>query len=301
MKLGWSLKAFLMAYSAGFILCFYAVYNIIVYLFRNPNAGILLALALGLTVRYKFYAPVGESLLAMVPLILLLGWLSKPKVIFSSWPAWADVAVGIFLGALLLTSHPFVTVGAALGIGFLFIYHREWRNVRLWIVSLVTGALLLKVFVLGERNAYEAERANRMEEAWTVLSNLQDYYISEVILRYFDTQYTFPFLIFLLSLGLLVAMRRYWTAIYLTVSFLVVLAIIIVMHAYMTSNIYNLLDGYMSNLGFIWALPLAYHWVTEKKPWMLLTICALLIFSLFRISDSKNFLSETTSLYPYCA
>ncbi|MEO0875344.1 MAG: hypothetical protein AAFY48_12130, partial [Bacteroidota bacterium] len=44
MKLGWSLKGVIMAYSAGIVLCYYAAYNIIVYLFRNPQAGILLAL-----------------------------------------------------------------------------------------------------------------------------------------------------------------------------------------------------------------------------------------------------------------
>ncbi|MEL6657083.1 MAG: hypothetical protein AAFN81_07170 [Bacteroidota bacterium] len=295
MKLGWSLKGVIMAYSAGIVLCYYAAYNIIVYLFRNPQAGILLALALGLTVRYKFYAPVGESVVAMAPLILFAAWLTKPKDAFERWPAWLDVGVGIGLGLLLLGSHPFITISTAIALGFILLWQREWLNPRFWIISLVTGGLLLKTYVFIERNAYEAERANRLLEAWSVITNLNDYYISSIIWRYFDTQYTFPLVIFLLSLGLLIWHKRLLAAIYVLLSFLAILAIVMVTHAYMTSNIYNMVDGYLGHLGFIMGLPLAFHWVTEKRPWMLVIISGLLVFSLFRISDSKRFFQERLS------
>ena len=289
LKLGWSLKAVLIAYSAGFILFYYAAYNLVAHVFRNPAAGILLALSLGLTVRYKFYGPVGEVVLALVPLVIFLAWLSKPKDAFKSWPAWADVSVGVGLGAMLLTSHPFITIATAMGLGFLLIWQREWLNPRFWITSLATGGLLLKQFVFAERNAYEAERANRLNEAWEVLSNLNDYYISEVIWRYFDTQYALPFVVFSLSIVGLIWTKRIGAALYILLSFAVLLAVVIVMHAYMSSDIFIMLDGYLGHLGFVWGLPLAFHWVQEKRPWMLVIISGLLIFSIARLADTRRF------------
>lgn len=292
MQLGCSLKTALMAYSAGFILFYYAGFLIVNHLFRNPQAGILLALALGLTIRYKFYAPVGEVVLSIVPMVILLAWLSKPKAHFEDWPAWKDILVGLALGGLLLGAHPFITVATAVGLGFLLIWQKEWKNPRFWIIGIVTGGLLLNKFALGKRNAYEAERADRLGEAWEVLSNLSDYHVSTVIMRYFDTQYIFPFLIFLACLVGLLMLRRIGLVLYVFFSFLVVLAIVVVMHAYMSSNIFIMIDGYLAYLGLVWALPIAYHWVSERKVWMLITIAALMVFSLARIVDTKRFFQQ---------
>lgn len=292
MKLGGSLKAVLIAYSAGFILFYYAAYAVIVHLFRNPKAGILLAFALGLTVRYKFYGPVGEVVLSMVPLCLLSGWMSKPKDVFAKWPAWLDVAIGLLLGCFLLTGHPFITISTALSIGFLLLWQKEWRNPRFWLITLGTGILLFVKFVLEEHNDYEAERASRMEEAWTVLSNLSDYHISSVLLRYFDMQYHLPFIVFIICLISLVFAKRIGIALYALLSFLVVLAVVVIMHAYLTSHIFIMLDGYLAHLGLFWGLPIAMYWVSEKRPWMLLLIGGLLVFSLARIHDSRAFFAK---------
>ncbi|MGH1433349.1 MAG: hypothetical protein ACRBG0_02715 [Lewinella sp.] len=291
-KLGWSLKAVLMAYSAGFILFYYAAYNIIVYLFKNPQAGLFLALSLGLSMRYKFYGPVGEVVLSIVYMALLLGWLTKPKDKFSHLNMWLDVLVGIAIASLLHTAHPFITITTTISLGFVLIFQKEWRNLRFWATSIYTGVLLLFSFVLVERNAYEADRADRLSEAWEVLENYNDYYISEVIYSYFDAQYVLPFVVFLVSLILLLFSKRFFSALYLSLSFLILLGIIIVMHAYLSSKILIMLDGYMVHLGVIWALPLAFHWGRERQRWMVPTITLLLIFSLARINDSKVFFQE---------
>lgn len=288
-KMGCSLKTVLIAYSAGFIVFYYVAFLIVVHLLRNPQAGILLALALGLTLRYKFYAPVGEVVLSIVPIAILLAWLSKPNTVTKSWPAWADIGVGVFLGLLLLGAHPFAIVGTAIGLGFLMIWQKEWQNVRFWITGIVVGALLFWKFALGERNAYEAERANRLGEAWEVLSNLSDYYVSDVVMRYFDTQYAFPLIVLLICLISLIYLRRIGLVLYVLFSSLVALAVVIVMHAYMSSDIFIMIDGYLAYLGFVWALPIAYHWVSERRMWQFLLVGALLIFSLVRIENTKQF------------
>ena len=228
----------------------------------------------------------------MVPLVLLLGGLSKPRSNFTHWPAWADIGVGILLGAVLLITHPFITITTALALGFLLLWQKDWRNPRFWVISLSTGGLLLAKFVLAERNAYEAERASRLLEAWEVLSHLPDYHISSVIWRYFDTQYALPAAIFGLCLISLVVQRRWGVALYTLLSSLVLLALIVLTHAYLSTDIYIMLDGYLAHLGLLWGLPLAYHWTSSKQPWALLLIAALLTFSLVRISDSRKFFQE---------
>lgn len=291
-KLGWSLKAVLMAYSAGFILFYYAAYNIIVYLFKNPQAGLFLALSLGLSMRYKFYGPVGEVVLSIVYLALLIGWLTKPKDKFTGLTAWLDILIGVGIASLLNTAHPFITVSTTICLGFVLIFQKEWKNPRFWAISIYTGVLLLFSFVLVERNAYEADRADRLGEAWKVLEHFNDYYISEVIYGYFDTQYALPFVVFLGSLAFLVFSKRFFTTLYLSFSFLVMLGIIIVMHAYLSSKIFIMLDGYLVHLGLIWALPLAFHWGQQRQRWMAPVLAFLLIFSLARINDSKAFFQE---------
>ena len=288
-KLGWSLKAVLMAYSAGFILFYYAAYNVIVYLFKNPLAGLFLALSLGLTMRYKFYGPVGEVVLSIVYLALLIGWITKPKDKFTGLHPWLDILIGIGIASLLATAHPFITITTTICLGFVLIFQKEWKNPRFWIISIYTVALLLFSFVFVERNAYEADRADRLNEIWKVLENYNDYYISEIIYSYFDTQYALPFIVFLVSLVLLAFSKRFFSALYLSLSFLVLLGIIIVMHAYLSSKIFIMLDGYLVHLGVIWALPLAFHWGQKQQRCMVPTLAFLLIFSLARINDSKAF------------
>lgn len=291
-QLGWSLKAVLIAYSAGFILFYYAAYNLLVYLFRNPQAGLFLALALGLSMRYKFYGPVGEIVLSIVYLSLLIGWLTKPVARFQKLPPWADVAIGILIATLLVTSHPFVTISAIITLGFVLLYQKEWVNPRFWITSIYTGIILLYNFAFTERNAYEAERTDRLGEAWQVFSHYQDYYIFRIIYQYFDAQYALPFIAFLLSLVLLFFAKRYLTVIYLSLSFAVLLSIVIILHAYLNSNIYIMLDGYLVHLGLVWALPMAFYWGNKQKKWMMLTLAVLLVFSLARIADSKAFFQK---------
>jgi hypothetical protein len=291
-KLGGSLKVVLMAYSAGFILFYYAAYNIIVYLFRNPAAGLFLALSLGLSMRYKFYGPVGEIVLSIVYLALLLGWLTKPKQRFSTLPAWLDVFIGLGIASLLTTAHPFISITTAMGLGFVLIFQKEWKNLRYWITSAYTLVLLLFTFALSEQNAYEAQRIDPFKEAWQVLCHFEDYYLSEVLLRYFDTQYALPFVVFLISLVLLVIKKRYFVALYLGFSFLLLLSIIFVMYAYLGADIFIMLDGYLVHLGVIWALPLAFHWQQEQQRWMVPVLAFLLLFSLARINDSKAFFQQ---------
>ncbi len=291
-KMGGSLKVVLMAYSAGFILFYYTAYNIIVYLFKNPQAGLFLALSLGLSIRYKFYGPVGEVVLSIVFLALLLGWLTKPKQRFSHLPAWLDVLIGIGIASLLLTAHPFITITTTISLGFVLLFKKEWKNPRFWIISYYTLVLLLYTFAFAGNNAYEAQRVDPFKEAWQVLSHFQDFYLSEVLYRYFDTQYALPFVVFLISLVLLSIQKRYFVALYLFLSFLLLLSIIFVMYAYLGTDIFIMLDGYLVHLGVIWALPLAFHWGQERQQWMVPALAFLLLFSLARINDSKAFFQE---------
>lgn len=292
LKMGCSLKTFLIVYSASFILFYYMVYNIIVYVFKNPQAALFLALALGLSIRYKFYGPVGEVVLSIPLLALLAGWLSKPKEYFKNLNPWLDTLIGCGLATLLTTGHPFITIGTAIFLGFHLLYHKKWTNIPFWVTSIYTGGLLYYKFIFVQRDAYETERIDRLAEAGKVLYNLDDYYITEVVARFFSTDYFLAFAAFIAVLVVLFINRRWLIAIYMSISFLVVLAVVVVMHAYISSDIFIMLDGYMAHLGLVWAIPLAFVFGKENKPWIALSFAVLMAFSLFKIYNSHTFFSE---------
>ncbi len=147
-------------------------------------------------------------------------------------------------------------------------------------------------FVFVTRNAYEAERINRMADTLSILTHAQDYYAYEVIMRFFDTQYHFAFLAFIGSIIFLVWIKRGIVALYLSISFIAVLAVIFVMHSYLSSNIFIMLDGYLAYLGLVWAIPLAFVIGKENRVWTVLLLSCLMLFSLDRIRQKHTFFSN---------
>lgn len=292
LKAGCTLKTFLIVYSAAFILFYYLVYNIIVYVFRNPQAALFLALALGLSIRYKFYGPVGEVVLSIPLLALLAGWLSKPEEYFKNIKLWLDILIACIIATFLITGHPFITIGTIIFLGFHLLYHQKWTSVVFWVTSLYTGVVLYFKFIFVQRDAYETERLDRLAEAEKVLYNLDDYYISGVVTRFFATEYFLAFAAFIAVLIYLIVKRRWFVSLYMSISFLVVLAVVVVMHAYISSDIFIMLDGYMTHLGLIWAMPLAFVFGKENKSWIAPSFAILMAFSLFKIYDSHTFFHE---------
>ena len=70
LKLGSSLKVFLISYSVSFALCNYVICIIILYVYKNPKMALGLLLATILSYTYKFFYPVSEIHSTIAPLFL---------------------------------------------------------------------------------------------------------------------------------------------------------------------------------------------------------------------------------------
>lgn len=291
-KSEFSLKAVLMIYSASFILYFYLIYVFIAHLFRNPLAGIFLALSLCLSMRYKFYGPVGEVVLSIGLLALLIGWVTRPAERFGKLPVWADLGIGMALASLLFTGHPFIAVSTAIFFGFDLLHRKRWKEWPFWVLSLYTGLILFLKMQFDASNEYTQMRLNRLSDIKEVIANLPDLYITNRLLWYFDTEYVFPFTVFIVTLIWLWLQGRRWLSLYLFTAFWALLGLILLMHNYLSGPIYIMLDGYLSHLGILWALPIAFCCLPERRWWMMVLVAVLLLFSLDRIKNKHRFFRE---------
>ncbi|MEL6721549.1 MAG: hypothetical protein AAFP82_22820, partial [Bacteroidota bacterium] len=162
MKLGWSLKAVLIVYSMSFMLLFYGIYNLIVYGFRNVEGGLFLALAVSLTIRYKFYAGISEVFFSLALAALLIGWLTKNRDLFHRLTAWQNLLVGIILVLLLTTGHPIIILPVLSFFAFDICYNNRWKDLYNWgLVAFSVGVFYYRFSkIQTDTGSYESNRFN---------------------------------------------------------------------------------------------------------------------------------------------
>lgn len=292
-KMGASLRTVLLIYSASFILFYYLIYLLIVYGFRQAKVGLFLALALCLTMRYKFYGPVGEVILSIGSVALLLGWLWRGEVLSHLSARWNYMLSFVLMVILILTGHPFAALSMLFVMGFHWISTRNWWDAEFWIM-MGTALLLLgrKYLSLQQEGSYEAGQMDNLQEGVKILGNFQDYYVFDRIIYFLDTEYTFPFAIFCLCLLLLMYKRKWLLVVFILLSHIGMLAAIMVSFSYLNDPIYILLDGYLTHLGVIWALPMVYVLLEEQRVWSLALMVLLLGFGLDRIHGKRIFFQQ---------
>lgn len=293
---GGSLQAVLMTYSASFILLHYLIYCTIVYGFKNPKGGLFLALACTLTVRYKFYGPVGEVMLGIPFVVLVLSWLMSESY-QAKGRRILKISISIFCSAFLLITHPFPMV--TLGFCWLIwmVYSQRWRITYEWILPLSWVILWgIKLGSQGVGTSYEAGRIDQLLEAKKVLANLNDYYVWGRLGWYLDVHYWVPMLLFIGALGYLFFQKKIWTAVSSIIGFVVITAMTIVLFSYLGGPIYILLDGYLAHLGVIMALVLILSLGHLRAWWVAGIFVFLLIFSVDRIKGTHHFFTQREAL-----
>lgn len=289
---GASLAVVLMGYSLAFILFYYLIYLVITHGFKNPVGGLLLALALTLTVRYKFYGPVGEVVIGIAIGALVLGWLSSPAYVRQG-KRLIKILVALALSAIMLITHPFPMI--TLGLSWLLweIYSGRWKLWHEWLVPLGWGLMWgLKLLRKGVGTSYEQERLDRINEATTVLGNLGDYYIWDRFVWYLNAHYTLTVILFAGLLVYLAWRGRWGLAILSALCFAALAGVVIVLHAYLSAPIYIMLDGYMSHLGFLMAVVFALVLGQKRQLGAVLILIVLLAFSLDRIRGMHRFFAD---------
>ncbi|MEZ5043232.1 MAG: hypothetical protein R2828_25275 [Saprospiraceae bacterium] len=297
-KAGASLKTILMTYSVSFILFYYLIFNAIVYLVRQPKVGLFLALSLCLSMRYKFFGPVGEVILSIGLLALLLAWANRDRSQFPRLPRWGSLVIGLALmGLVVFAGHPFAAIAAFTILGFDLIQQKRWKDRESWaMIALGVLGYGRKYLDLQGDGSYEAGQMDNLQESLHMLTHFQTYYIFDRIRWFFETEYAFPFVVFLAAVGWLFWKRKWLLGLFIIASHVLLLAAIMVAYAYLNDPIYILLDGYLAHLGMIWSLPIIFVIVQQQRIWSLLLVVVLLGFGLDRIHHKRLFFQERMAI-----
>jgi len=298
MKLGFSLKTILIIYSMSFMLLFYGIYNLIVYGFKNVEGGIFLALAVSLTVRYKFYAGISEVFFSLALAALLIGWLTKNRDQFHRLTAWQNLLIGMLLVLILTTGHPIIILPVLSFFAFDVCYNKRWKDLYNWgLIAFAVGVFYYRFSkIQGDTGSYESNRFNNAFTNLEEFNNLFELKVWEIIQWYFETQYAFPIVICLISVIILIARKHILSSLVLILSTIALLAMIIVTYSYLNGKIYAMIDGYVGLIGIVLAIPIFYVVLKSKHRFVsIFIITALLVFNLHRIYGTREFFQNRQS------
>lgn len=299
-KMGWSLKTFLIVYSASFLVLHYLIYNIIVYVFRNAEAGIFLALCMCLTTRYKFYSGISEIYFSLVLVAFLIAWLTKQKDLFPKLQAWQNLLIAMFLVWLGSTSHPIIVVPILAFMGFDLLYHNRWKDGWNW--GLIAGILALFAyrFKAMQNNSYEANRVGNAWSQWQAIYTPTEFRSWHIIKYFLETQYAIAAVVFLILVGVLLWQRKWLSGLFLLLCTFLMLLLVFVTYSYLTTDSYFMIDGYLGLIGVVWSLPILFVVLRSQRHWLALILSVtLLSFSLHRIYSTHEFFTARLAYLNY--
>lgn len=296
-KAGADLPTILQLYSLSFVLFYYLIFIIIVHGFKNPLGGIFLMLAMVLTLRYKFYAPVGEVVIALSTIGLLAGWVTKNKEHFKWLPQWANWLVGCLIIFFISKTHPFAYFSTLIVLGFVIVFFRRWKDLPLWGMVLFALGSMFMTYRQISQDGYETGRAAPIFNAVEILSEFTELYSWNRVFWYFDTEYALPLAVFLFSLIFMAVKKKWFSSLYLLLCFSALVAVIVVTYSYLDTPIYLMIDGYMAHIGVILALPITFFLLSSKRPVWVALVCLLLIFSFDRIRNKRKFYQERQAYF----
>ncbi len=253
-KLGGSLRTVLSVYSVTAFVFFYAIFNIIHYYLKEHWHGLLLILALILTMRYKHYAGHTEITCAIAVAILAFSWVStEVERIKSPLIYWGGLTL---IASLLYVIHPIIVVPLMMMFGANVLYHNRWSDLKNWAsIGLLLFAFVLKFYFEVFNNEYESGKVSKLNYFFDIIEKPSDYQvIFSLIKEYLFEQYYLIVPVFIFSLGLLFKSGKKLTSLYFLFCSLFILGLNITIHSYLRSRVLFMLDGYMGMLGMVFGL-----------------------------------------------
>jgi hypothetical protein len=287
------LKSVLISYSVSFTIWFYLIFLLIAHGFRNVEGGLLMALAFGLTMRYKYYAAISEIVFAIALAALLLAWLTRPAASKPDRNPWVHWGVAVLLTGFMFISHPIIIIPVLVFLGYDILYNRKWKDWPNWaFILFLVGAYSIK-FLATRSDPYEAGRMDVLGNAKNILLNFREQKIFEILVWYFDTEYAFPFTVFLVVVGITFYQRKYLAALFILAVSLAWFVLNLITYAYLKDKILIMLDGYLALFGLIWATPMFFLLRSQKfKLPAAIVLSALIIFSLHRIYNKHHYFKQ---------
>ena len=295
-KFGGSLKAFMYSMSLSPLLLLYGIFLIITHYFRNPKAGVYLALALVLTTRYKFYAAISEIYLSIGLVALIVAFLSMEKDRFD-WAAHKKLLLFLFLISLTYLGHPFLIFPVLFIMGADVIWNNRWKDKTVWLG--IAAALILfftrYALIKFSSASYESAKMNSVGLGTfkKVLLHPFETYSVRILGSFADSQWFFAIAFFLLATYLLFRKNKL-LALYLLAFTGFWFVFVAAVCSYLSGDIYAMIEGYCGFFALVWALPLIYLNFEDVKWQKLLPIAAsfLLLFSIHRIYTKSSFFTD---------
>jgi len=297
-KLGGSLKAAMVAYSIIFGLWFYGMYLVAAHLWKNPKGGVFIALSLFLTMRYKHYAGHTEITFAIAVASLMMVWIWTDKSKLNWFSSKIDWTIKLLLLAWLYIIHPIIILPLLVVMATDIAYHRKWKDLQHWGFITLTIATFILRFVTVASDSYESGKISLLSTGLEVFQSPGDYYVFEIIVKYFIQEYIPVMALFIFILGWMWTQRKHLAIVALTLGSLALLAVIMVTYSYLRGDIYIMIDGYLGMLGMIWGTAI-YFYVkdVELKYWMTIFVGLVLVFSMIRIFEKEYVLRERLEGY----
>lgn len=297
MEQGGSLATFLQTYSASFGLWFYLLFLLVVYGFKNVTGGVFYALAMGLTIRYKYYAAISEITFSLALGAVLIAWLtSKYRPVEGVSRPWFW-GVALVLIVFLLGTHPVIIAPLLVFFAFDIAYHKRWRDIWNWGFVTLVLAIYAYTFMQLSASEYESERMGVLTQLSAVLQSPADFHVVSVIRRYFDADYAFPAALLGVVTLLMLWHRQWLSAIVFLLGNIAWLLINLGTYSYLDSDIFIMIDGYLALFGLIWAVPLLLFVMRSNyRTVAFLTVASLLIFSSHRIHEKHKFFTNRLEL-----
>ena len=291
-RLGGSLSSFLLIYSVGFVLIGYLVYCLVVHGFRSVTGGLYLVLLTILTVRYKFYAPVGEVYQSLTYVGLVAGWLLRPE---DRWQMshLANTLVAALLVIPLFFTHPmgFLSLGAFY-VTWL-VYSGRYRFGAYYLLLIAAGLYgAWRYLGEGRLTGYESGRLEALYEAVDFFSHLGDYYVWDRFLWYWTTHYHLVGLLFLLALVVLSVRGKWLSALLCVLATALLAGLALLLHNYLDAPIYLMLDGYLTHMSVGIGLVITWAFTARRTRLGLLGLVVLIGFSVHRIAGVSEYFTR---------
>ena len=299
-KFGGSLKMFMYAMSLAPLLLMYGIYLIITHVFKNPKAGVFLALALVLTTRYKFYAAISEIYLSIGLVALVVAWLSINEEKFLAYQGYSPtkkLMITLFLICLTYLGHPFIIFPLLFVLGADVIWNERWKDKLAWTgiacaLLLFFGRYALIIFSSGSYERSKMGSVSLSTFKQVILHPFETYSVS-ILGNFADSQWLFAILLFLVGTFFLFRKNKLF-ALYLLLYSAFWFVFVASVCSYLQGDIYAMIEGYCGYFAVAWALPIVYLSEADAKWKMVLPIAAsfLLLFSIHRIYTKSTFFTQ---------
>lgn len=228
-KLSLPLKAVLLVYSLSYVLYYYLLYNIIVYVMKNAEIGLIVAFSLLLCIRHNYFMNHCEMHLAIIYSLLLFAFMEY----YYRYKPFAQ-AFYIFITSLLIALCFFAHPAILLAVIFILLYQavdkKEMWNFKLYLFVLVCMGLALGKALFTEQNSYEGNLMGQLLNAQQLLSNFTSVYSVTYLGSRFFSLYFFTSLMGLATVYWYLSRKQYLKLLVFGVSALVFLMVSIIIY-----------------------------------------------------------------------